>query len=312
MKRPATSLLGTTIAIMTVSCSHPVPSPRAAPLDLTWIPFYWAAASDDSLNFPQAAILLEVPLRAGPAPSLVQLDLAASGSMPDGFPPPQLRADRQLVRRTGELHGLLAGMTEVSMRRGSMPAEDLAMQEIGVFGLANYDRQGLIIDMRGRRLATFAPPADLSPAFGSGTVVVPIEFTTNRVLIPITVGGTNTFHALLDTGLSPFPLWTTFALWQRLTGRHGPGVGTRSYHLPGKSGALRFVGAPVTQRLRLGSWPLQGFEVVYLADGPPGAALESWPNHVDAVVEPIALTATGWIILDIPHRQLGLAPPRRR
>ena len=308
MKRPARSLLGPAIAIVTIACSHSVPGTRAAPLDLTWSPFYWAAAGDDSLRFPQAAILLEVSLRAGPAPSLVQLDLAASGGMPDGFP----SADRQLVRRTGELHGLLAGMTAISMRRGSLPAEDLAMREIGVFGLANYDRQGLIIDMRVQRLATFPPPADLSSAFGSGTVVVPIEFTTNRVLIPVMVGGSDTFRALLDSGLSPFPLWTTFALWQRLTGRLGPGVGTKSYRLAGRSGAMLFVGAPVTQQLRLGSWPLQGIEVVYLADGPAGAALESWPNGVDAVVGPIALTATGWIILDIPHRRLGLAPPRRR
>ncbi len=294
---------------MASGCIHHAPVVQATPIALRWTPFYWAMAGNGSVRFQRAAILLEVQLMDGQPPSVVQLDLAASGEMPDGFP--VVTASRDPIRRTGELHGVLSGVTAVSMRRGSGAAENLATREIGVFGLPNYERQGLIIDVRGERLGTFAPPADLQAAFGPAATVVAIDFTGNQVIVPILAGPSDTVRALFDTGLSPFPLWTTFAVWKKLTGRDGPGAGTTSYRLAGRSGPMRFVGAALTVPVRLGNRALPVSEAVYLVDGPPGSALENWPDRLDAVIEPAALTASDWIILDIPHRRLGLAKPLR-
>src|SRR6266705_3348322 len=108
-RRPRLLLLLTVI-----SCTGR-PAEPVLPADLPWQPFYWARVGGDSARFDQAAMLVELPLRRGTAPSLVQLDLAASGMMPEGFPPAGGNRGSTVLRRTGQLYGLLAGMDKVFM-----------------------------------------------------------------------------------------------------------------------------------------------------------------------------------------------------
>ncbi len=294
------------------ACARPaptVPSPVAV-VDLQWAPFFWARVAMDSLVFPQAAILVETTLRPGGAPSLLQMDLGASAGMPDGFPAPPSEDRRPVARRTGQLHGLLAASAMVTMPRPAAPPESLATREIGTLGLPNYEVQGLILDLPRQRYATFSPQQDLATALGTPTITVPIEFAGNRVIVPLELADGRVARALLDTGLSPFPLWTTRALWEDLTGRRGPGPGTRQYTFHSRRGPMRFIGAPVVGRLGVGTAVLKGLEVVYMSDGPPGAPLDDWTPRLDGVISPRALAPDQWLVLDLFHRRLGLSRPR--
>jgi hypothetical protein len=278
------------------------------PADLPWRPFYWARVTSDSARFDRAAILLEVPLGRGGSASLVQLDLAASGTMPEGFPLPAGMRLAPALRRGGQLYGLLAGEAHVAMTRSAADSlgEDLASREIGTLGLANFESKALLLDLVRRRLAEVPSPTDLSTLLGPRTVTVPIEYPGDRVVLVLEGPSGRRYRAVLDTGLSPFPLWATRELWQDLTGLSGEGPRTSKFVLTGARGRLVFVTAAARQALRVGAWSFRPREVAYLAEGPAGAGLEDWPQPVDAVLGPATLAPDGLVALDLAHRRIGV------
>jgi hypothetical protein len=194
---------------------------------------------------------------------------------------------------------------------GASAAENISTREIGTLGLANYEAKLLLLDVGGRRMAEVPSPADFSVLLGPRAVTVPIEYTGNRVVLVLESRAGRAYRALLDTGLSPFPLWATREMWQELTGLRGREPGTRTYVLPSAHGRLVFVGAPVRESLRLGNWPVRPREIVFLAESPPRAALEDWPEPADAVVGPATLAPDGLMGLDLTRRKLGLTLRRR-
>ena len=100
-------------------------------------------------------------------------------------------------------------------------------------------------------------------------------------------------------------------MWEALTGLSGRGPGTRTYMLPSSRGGLVFVGAAPREPAHLGAWSFLPREVVFLAEGPPGAALEDWPYRIDAVVGPATLSPDGVLALDVAHRKIGLVRERK-
>jgi hypothetical protein len=197
------------------------------------------------------------------------------------------------------------------MRRGREPIVDLQSRDIGVYGLLNFVSGDLVLDMGNERLGYFTPGVDDATTLGAGAGGTAIKIVGPHVEVPIAIDNRSTISALFDSGLSPFPLWTTFAIWRQLTGHDGPDANTTEYILHGKNGELRFIGAPIIHRLSIGTEQLKPTEVVYLASGPTAAAIENWPGTIQAVVEPAALTSDGWIILDFVHSHLSLVRHRQ-
>lgn len=245
--------------------------------------------------------------RTGP-PSLVQLDLAGSGSMPDGFPRTAPESASPAPLAAGQLYGLIAP----SVRRELIGAPDSTgihwqEGEIGTVGLLNYSNTVLLLDFVNRRLATVPSPTNWPALLGKGAVVIALPpGATGQVVVPIVDSRGRTLRGLFDTGLSPFPLWATHAAWRDLTGLAGPGPGTRVYRIPNPNGELVFVGAPLRQRLHIGSWELRTPEVVYLARGPAGAPLEEWWSQVDFVLGPALFAQAAVVVIDLPKGRFGL------
>ena len=115
------------------------------------------------------------------------------------------------------------------------------------------------------------------------------------------------YQSLFDTGLSPFPLWTTRAIWEQITGLGGPGPGTHLYRFESRRGEFVFIGARATTELRLATWELHPAEVVYLARGPVGASLEEWSSGVGVVLGVSVWARRTVILIDLAKHRVGLA-----
>ena len=285
------------------------PGPSVPAVDIPWTPFYWVSARTDSLEFDFTGILLHLQLRQSGPRSLLQMDLAGSGNMPNGFP----RFARELGPpprvRPGELYGLLGP----AIPRRLVGAPDSLRDhwregEVGTWGLPNYLSNTLLLDFPNRRLATLPQSVDWAPLLGPSAVIAPLEKgQLDQVVIPVGMSTGRVLRGILDSGLSPFPLWTTREVWQDLTGLGGAGPGTRIYRIPNRGGAMVFVGAPLRVPLGIGAWSLRIPEVVYLAQGPAGAALEEWRPQVDLVLGPAAFARNTVLAIDLAHSRLGLA-----
>ena len=298
-----------TLLAAALGCT-PGPKPEVLPADLPWTPFYWARVLTDSARFDRAALLIEDASTRKPVPSVLQLDFAGSGTMPEGFPPGEIWHER--TGRQGHLHGLLSASEQISMYREAGPADPLSLadREVGTLGLLVYVRKTLIIDFARERLAAVALSHPVSQFGGLRVAAIPIETAGDRVVIPIQRRSGATLRALLDTGLSPFPLWTNQATWSQLTGRQPGEAGTRKYSLRSREDRLVFYGAPLREELRLGTWALDRLEVVYLSSGPRGARLEEWPNPVDAVLGASAFGGDAALLLTLANRSLRLVRTR--
>lgn len=65
------------------------------PADLPWVPFRWVAAVYPDFRLERAALVIPTPIGRSGRRSLLQLDLAARGTMPLGFPGPRASAPAQ-------------------------------------------------------------------------------------------------------------------------------------------------------------------------------------------------------------------------
>jgi len=299
-------------ACVTLGCARP-PAPQVPPIQLSWTPFYWVRASTPAMDFRRASILFHLPVRPGSAPRLVQLDLGGSGNLPDGLPEPA--GTVRTPRPQGQLYGLLGARAklEVATARSDSGLASWRREEIGTVGLPNYLREGLILDFVHDRLASVPRPATADVLAANALAVFPLERGEfDRVLLPLTTPGGRTYQALLDTGLSPFSLWASQAVWKELTGLEGPSPGTRSYRLPNPLEELVFIGAPARRQLSLGPWRLPRTEVVYLAQGPARAGPEEWRPPADLILGPSLFAGHATRFVDLPRRRAALLKPLPR
>jgi len=297
--------------LLAVACAHP-PRTEVLPVHLDWLPFYWVSAAADSISFEHAGIIFRVPLRAGSPPSLVQLDLAASGGLPDGLPEPA--GASHIARPEGQLYGILGARGRLSLPAA---ASDSSLQswrraEIGTVGLPNYIGQSLVLDFVRQRFCVIHARALVDQLAAKALAVIPLpRGQYDRIELGLVTPSGQRFRALLDTGLSPFPLWTTRSLWQELTGLTAPGPRTRIYRLPNPRGDLVFVGAPVRPGVQLESWKLPVIEAVFLAEGPAHTALEAWQPPIDAILGPSLFAGRAVVLVDFPGGRLAFLPPSK-
>lgn len=299
---PRTLLL---LLFLLAACAPSAP-PSPIPLDLArWHRFTWAAVAADSTRFDRAAILVVDSLTdRSTSEVLLQLDLAGSGTMPFGFP-----SSTAPLPARDRLHGLLHGYGPVTVSTPPGQSDPGPLHQIGSFGLPEFELSPLLLDFARQRISILPPLRELPAAIWKPERTTGLSYDGSRVLIPLLTGGAVPLRALFDTGLSPFPLWTTRAHWARLTSRDGTERDTRRYILRHPAGTLTFLSATSREEIRIGGVSLGRLEVVFLEDGPPEARLEAWPSAVDAVLGPRAFGDRVIVAMDLRQRRMALLPP---
>lgn len=292
---PALFLLGL------IGCSRAQPEP-VLPEDLPWTPFRWVTAVYPEFRLERAAML--VPADVAGTRSLLQLDLAASGSMPFGYPRGEPAAS---IRRKGQLYGLAMGAP--MLESPPSPADSSALlpslHEIGTMGLPMFERRVLLIDYRGGRFASLSA-GTLPQSLEAAATFVPLEERNGRLTFTLAAGERAIGPVHLDTGLSPFPLWTGHDTWRELTGRGGAEESNLVRRLPSPAGELLMVGAPAARPIRIGGLDLGRPTVWFLRQGPPGATLEQWPERTAGVAGNLLFADRYLLLMDVERNRLGL------
>jgi len=291
------------LLLLLTACATSAP-PSPIPLDLArWHHFSWASVTVDGTRFDRAAILVVDSLSSrGSSEVLLQLDLAGSSTMPFGFPSttaPNPARDR--------LHGLLHGHGPVTVAATSGEPESVPLTTIGSFGLPEFELSPLLLDFARQRIGILPPLRNLPPAIWSPERTTGVTYDSSRVRIPLLTGG-HPLQVLFDTGLNPFPLWTTKAHWMRLTGRDGTEPDNRRHRLHHPAGTLTFVGSRSRLEIRIGGVSLGRLDVVFLDEGPAEAQLEAWPFAVDGVLGPSAFGDGLIVALDLRGPRMALLP----
>jgi len=280
-------------AVVGAGC-HPERPALTVPLD-DWKPFYWATVASGATRFDRAAILVPDP-RGQTGAGLLQLDLAGSGALPYGYPS-AVEPDPSLL--DVRLHGLLTAWQPVVPTRSAPGAPPPArLDRLGTLGLPAFSVTLLLIDFKRQRYGTLPSRRGDPPAFLTGRPAVPLEGAGDRLLVPLSVGTTGLHRVMLDTGLSPFPLWVDCPTWSRLTGRDRAAPGQARYRIDHPEGELTFVTGVTRDPVRLGELSLGRLEVVCLTDGPAEAAFDAWPFRVGGVLGARAFGDRTLLVLD--------------
>lgn len=302
-RRPKRRVLWWAVATLTGSCSSQ-PTPLPWPSTLSWIPFYWVQADLGPSRRSHAGIVTMT--RMGRRDStLVQLDLAASGTMPFGYPSSDSAG---ATSRAGSLHGLLRQVEALRLRRSPSDSGgiELANVEIGTLGLPLYERRLLVLDFEGQRMASPERSPDLYRALGAKAVESSLQFDGHRLLAPIKDGRGTVTNALIDTGLSPFPIWTTEERWRAWTGRTPTDQAVRRERLPSSVGDLVFAVATLRVPLEIGQYRIQSVDVAFLEQGPTSARLENWPTPTAAVLGVSVFVNDEILVIDVERRALTI------
>jgi hypothetical protein len=244
---------------LVLACGRPA---APVPVDVRWRPFFWASVTIDSATFAGAAVVLSDPREPTPVTaSMLQLDVGSSGTWPLGFPS---KASVSAIPTDDiRLHGLLTNAKTIAIVRTrpdvAAPAQLL---RLGTLGLQSFSTDLLFLDFKLERLGIAPNPIATIPWGTAG--VVPVEYRGDYVVVRVAASGQPAFRALLDSGLSPFPLWTSPGQWSLLTGRQPDDPRNRRYEIPHPTGRLIFVGAPTRSALRVGPVSLGSVEAVVL------------------------------------------------
>ncbi|MEO8450500.1 MAG: hypothetical protein ABI647_11945 [Gemmatimonadota bacterium] len=295
-------------AFLAAGCHH-TPKLDVAAKRISWISFRWVTAGLDGPPLERATLVLDAgPILAGTS-SLLQLDLAASGNMPVGFPYNSGAPPAGMLRPRGRFYGLIdqpGGRYTLAAPSRDSADIDAAGWEIGTVGLGLVERRVLLLDYPRNRLTILPDSEPLSETIAARARFTEVVLDPSRVLIPLRLGDEVLRRTVLDPALTPFPIWTTPDHWRAVTGRRGDEPGNQIYRLHSPGGELVFVGAPVAGPVSLGGVDLGRPEIVFLRDGPASARLESWPDATDAVVGNRLFADRFLLVLDLPKRRLGL------
>jgi hypothetical protein len=286
-----------------LACGRAQPA-WVVPADLPWASFRWVTAVYPDFRLERAAFVIPTPIGRSGRRSLLQLDLAASGNMPLGFPGPR---GPPVTPREGRLHGLASSAVSLELApSGSDTSRLSANDEIGTMGQPRFEHSPLIIDYRGEQVAMFGAGATVPASLENAAHFVPLESREDRYVFALEMDGRAVGTVDLDTGLSPFPLWVTRALWTDLTRRTGSESDNLVRRLPSEGGELVMLGAPAARSLRAGGVDLGKPVVWFLRDGPPGAALERWPWRMDGIAGNLLFADRFLVIVDLGKKRLGL------
>ena len=179
------------LATILVAGCHHTPKLDIAAKPISWISFRWVTARLDGPPLERATLVLDAgPILTGTS-SLLQLDLAASGNMPVGFPQSSGAPPAGMLRPRGRFYGLIdqpGGRYMLAAPSRDSAEIDAAGWEIGTVGLGLVERRVLLLDYPRNRLAILPDSEPLSATIAARARFTEVVLDPTRVLVPLRLG----------------------------------------------------------------------------------------------------------------------------
>lgn len=287
--------------------------PPAVSANLSWSPIHWESAKIGDRTVDKAALLVPVQLDGRPGPILVQLDLGADLSQFDSVAYEQLfgkgTAPRDKPKKlafTGVFGGARVEehLFDVVPQRGEpTPAGKPIL--LGTLGADFFAKRILILDFVRQRVAIVDEGAALPEDLEKQANFASITVRDGSLFVPLSINGKTETDYFYDTGSSAFPIVTTRARWQSLTGRTGKEPGNEVWRVNSWGREAVMVGAPISGDIRLGDARLDRPLVFFESSG--------IPNLADSNLFGNALFFNRFtVIVDISGKRFGLIPAAAR
>lgn len=272
-----------------------------------WTDIHWESATIDNRVVEKAALLVPVQLDGKTAKILVQLDLGADLTQFEAAPYEQLfgkgTAPRDRPKKM-PFSGSFGGSKVVNQSFDVLPAggESTPSEEpifLGTLGADFFRNRILLLDFRRQRIAILDAAAPLPRTLEKGAAFVPLTLRDGRLFVPIRIDGKEEDGFFYDTGSSLFPIVTTRAKWQEITGRKGNEPDNEIWRVPSWGKTAVMVGARVRDRVCVATACLEHPLAFFESSGLKNLGAESLFGNV-------LFYDRFLVIVDLPEKRFGL------
>jgi hypothetical protein len=285
---------------------------HAAP-DITWTPIHWESAHIGGRRVEKAALMVPVQLEGRSARILAQLDLGSDLSQFDAVPYEQLFGKGTApTDRPGRLAftGVLGGVRVQDYRGTVVPRRGHASPPgqpvlLGTLGAEFFRNRILLLDFVRQQFCILDEGAKLPASLERAAKFAPLTVRNGNLMVPLTINGKTETDFFYDTGASLFPVSTTRARWQALTGRTGTESDNEVWRVNSWGREAVMVGAPIRGDLRLDDAKLANPLVFFESSGIPNLA------NVNLFGNALFFDRFT-VIVDIAGHRFGLIPAERK
>lgn len=298
--------IGFVVAMAAQVCACPA-------ADLAWTPIHWQPAKIGHRTVEKAALMLPVQVDGKSQSILAQLDLGTWSTQFGAVPYEQIfgkgTAPTGAPKRlpfTGVFGGARVRdywMAVVPERGHTSPPRQPIL--LGTVGAEFFQNRILLLDFVRQQLCILDERAALPVNLEHAASFVPLTVRGGNLTVPLTINGTTETDFFYDTGASLFPMATTRARWQTLTGHTGKEPGNEVWRVNSWGREAVMVGARISGELRVGEAKLAQPLVFFESSGIPNLA------NVNLFGNALFFDRFT-VIVDIPGKRFGLIPVGRK
>ena len=280
---------------------------------IEWSQFEWIGSTIGDKTFDRAAILVPVKLKDNPKTFWMQLDTGTDVTIIYGIPFNQL--DYPIQPMKGQ-----EGFVALSGSIGNCPFDSFPVliykdfgdslngkEEFPVIGSVGQDilvGRILVLDFPKNR---FCLTDSLDPAVKSllsRASYVDLNRRNNKLFVHVQIADTSSDDFFFDTGSSLFPISTSKAMWQKLTGLQGNEKNVVRMSVPSWGKEAVLVGAPAKGDLNFGTLhvtnPMVYFDSTGLID------FSQWPFKTDGLLGNALFYDEYLVIIDLIQNRFGI------
>jgi hypothetical protein len=172
---------------------------------------------------------------------------------------------------------------------------------LGTLGVDFFRNRILLLDFVRQRLCILDEQGKLTETTEHAASFVPLTIRGGHLMVPLTVNGNVETDFFYDTGSSLFPIATTRAKWQVITGRNGTESDNQIWRVNSWGREAVMVGAPIRGNLQVGEARLSRPLVFFESSGIPDLANANLFGNA-------LFFGRFTVIVDIPGKRFGLIP----
>jgi hypothetical protein len=284
---------------------------------MEWSQFEWTSSSIGGKKFDRVAILVPMKLKNNPRTFWMQLDTGSDFTVLYQIPFSQLNYPIQPIK--GQ-----EAFVPLSGTLGNCPFDSFPVfmyedfgdslndkKEYPVIGSVGQDMlvgKIFVIDFpKGKFCLTDSLDPEVKSLLSQASWVN-LNRRDNKLFVHLQIADTSSDDFFYDTGASLFPLTTSKAMWQKLTGKKGDEKSNVRMSVSSWGNKVVLIGAPVKGNLTLGTLKVANPMVYFDKTGT--IAFSSEPFKTDGLIGNALFYDEYTVVIDLVHNRFGIIKDR--
>ncbi len=280
---------------------------------IEWSQFEWISSSIGDKTFDRVGILVPVKLKNNPKTFWMQLDTGSDFTVlyqipfnQLNYPAQPIKGQEDFVALSGSIGNCPFDSFPVFMYKdfGDSLNDKKVHPVIGSVGQDILVGRILILDFPKKR---FCLTDSLDPAVKSllsRASFVNLNRRDNKLFVHVQIADTSSDDFFYDTGASLFPITTSKAMWQKLTGLKGDEKNNIRMKVPSWGQEAVLIGAPAKGELKFGTLRVAGPMVYFDTTGM--IAFSQGPFKADGLLGNALFYDEYTVVIDLVHNRFGI------